>query len=306
VIRFLWQTEGAAAFRDVYARGTLDIAALAPAYFAFLDTVPSSQRAVALAQQRYAAPGIVRRPCPHEVAELQRMARSAPSPAVAEELWSRCVQLEPDDPEHLVQLRRAQLRAGDVRGAEETELRALAHPKLSQPLHAALLTESGDATWRAGDDAAAREKFERAQALVQPEPQERALAARLWALEDRRRWPALRRLLAEADNGPETVLALRDLAAAEPREGLPPYLLAKQMQNRAAWEECARFAREALARSLPSALFQQEALRMLGMASWHLGDTAAARDAFTRLGAAAPRGRANESARWLQLLDDSG
>ena len=288
VIRFLWQSQGAAAFRDVYARGTLDVKALAHAYFAFLGTVPSSERAIALAQQRYAAPGIVHRPCPHEVAELQRKVRSAPTPAVAEELWSRCVQLEPDDPEHLVQLRRAQLRAGDLRGAEETERRALAHPKLSQPLRATLLTESGDASWRAGDGAAARERFERARALAEPEPQERALAARLWALPDRRRWPALRRLLADGDTGPETVLALRELAAIEPREGLPPYLLAKQMQNRANWQECAMFARQALARTLPSALFRQEALRMLGIASWHLGDSATARDAFTRFGTDAP------------------
>jgi hypothetical protein len=261
---------------------------------------------VALAQQRYAAPGIVHRPCPHEVAELQRKAREAPTPAIAEELWSRCVQLELDDPEHLVQLRRAQLRAGDIRGAEETERRALAHPKLSQPLRAALLTESGDASWRAGDAAAALEKFEQAQAFVQPEPQERALAARLWALSDRRRWPPLRRLLADGDNGADTMLALRQLAAAEPREGLPPYLLAKQMQNRGTWDECARLAREALARSLPSALFQQEALRMLGISSWHLGDAATARDAFTRLGRHAPPGRANEAARWLQLIDERG
>jgi hypothetical protein len=75
------------------------------------------------------------------------------------------------------------------------------------------------------------------------------------------------------------------------------------MQNRAAWEECARLAREALARSLPSALFQQEALRMLGIAAWHLGDIATAREAFTRLGRDAPPGRANEAARWLQLID---
>ena len=42
---------------------------------------------------------------------------------------------------------------------------------------------------------------------------------------------------------------------------------------------------------------------MIGIASWHLGDSASARDAFTKLGAAAPPGRANESARWLDLLN---
>ena len=302
-IRFLWQSRGPAAFRDAYASGSLDVEALAASYSSFLDTLPANGRATALAQQRYASTGIVHRMCPREVAELQREARNAPSPAIAERLWARCIQLEPDDPDHLLQLRRAQLRAGDLAGAQDSERRALSHPKLSQPLRATLLTETGDALWRADDATAARERFEQALRLVQPEPQERALIARLWALDDRRRWPALRALLTDGSTGPETILALSHLAAAEPREGLPPYLLAKQMQNRGAWADCARLAREALERELPSPLFAQEALRMLGVASWHLGNREAAREVFTRLGAGAPPGRANEAQRWLQLIE---
>ncbi len=301
-IRFLWQSRGPAAFREAYAHDLRDLDRLASAYAAFLDTVPSHPRAAALAQQRFAAPGIVHRPCPHEVAELERQAQRATDPRLAAQLWSRCAQLEPDDPRLLLQLRRAQLRAGDLAGASETERRALAHPKLSQPLRAALLTESGDAAWRTGDAAAARARYEEARALVQPEPQERALIARLWALDDPGRWPALRRLLADGDTGPETMRLLQDLESREPAEGLPPYLAAKQLQNRAEWAECARSARKALSRKLPDALFEHEALRMLGLASWHLGDTATARDAFTRLGQNAPPGRSLESSRWLQLL----
>ena len=303
-IRFLWQSGGPAAFRDAYATGTFDLTALARSYSSFLDTIPSNPRATALAQQRYAAPGIVHRACPREVAELQREARSAGDSRTAERLWARCVQLEPDDPELLVQLRRAQLRAGDLAGALESERRALAHPKLSQPLRAVLLTESGDALWRAGDAGGARGKFEQARALVQPEPQERALIARFWALDDPRRWPALRPLLADGATGPEIVRGLENLQASEARQGFPPYLLAKQMQNRGAWADCARLAREALERELPSALFVQEALRMLGIASWHLGNQKAAREAFTKLGDRAPPGRANEARRWLQRVGD--
>ena len=299
-IRFLWQSRGPAAFREAYAHDLRDLDRLASAYAAFLDTVPSHPRAAALAQQRFAAPGIVHRPCPHEVAELERQAQRATDPRLAAQLWSRCAQLEPDDPRLLLQLRRAQLRAGDLAGSSETERRALAHPKLSQPLRAALLTESGDAAWRSA--AAARARYEEARALVQPEPQERALIARLWALDDPGRWPALRRLLADGDTGPETMRLLQDLESREPAEGLPPYLAAKQLQNRAEWAECARSARKALSRKLPDALFEHEALRMLGLASWHLGDTATARDAFTRLGQNAPPGRSLESSRWLQLL----
>jgi hypothetical protein len=301
-IRFLWQSRGPGAFREAYARGIADLDGLASAYAAFLGTVPSHPRAVALAQQRFAAPGIVHRPCPHEVAQLGREAQQATDPRIAARLWSRCVQLEPDDPRFLLQLRGSQLRAGDLAGASETERRALAHPKLSQPLRAALLTESGDAAWRTGGAAAARDRYEEARSLVQPEPQERAVIARLWALEDPARWPALRRLLADGDTGPETIRLLRELESREPAEGLPPYLVAKQLQNRAEWGECARSAREALSRKLPAALFAQEALRMLGVASWHLGDTTTARDAFTRLGQNAPPGLSLESTRWLQLL----
>jgi hypothetical protein len=124
----------------------------------------------------------------------------------------------------------------------------------------------------------------------------------LWALDDPRRWPALRPLLADGATGRDIIRELETLRASEPRQGLPPYLLAKQMQNRGAWADCARLAREALERELPSTLFVQEALRMLGIASWHLADREAARDAFTRLGGGAPPGRANEARRWLQLV----
>jgi hypothetical protein len=276
---------------------------LSASYSAFLDTLPANPRATALAQQRYASPGIVHRPCPREVAELEREARNAGTPRLAEELWSRCVQLEPDDPDHLVQLRRAQLRAGDVAGAQQSERRALTHPKLSQPMRATLLTESGDALWRNGDAAGAREKFEQARALVEPEPQERALTVRLWALQDRRRWPALLPLLTAGAMTDDTIHALDELRAREPGQGVPPYLLAKQMQSRGAWSECARYAHEALGRELPSPLFVQEGLRMFGIASWHLRDRDGARDAFARLGRDAPPGRANEARRWLQLVE---
>jgi hypothetical protein len=303
-IRFLWQSRGPAGFRETYSRGVRDLDGLAAAYGAFLDGVPSQPRAVALAQQRFAAPGIVHRPCPHEVAELEQQAQRAGDPRAAVRLWSRCAQLEPDDPRLLLQLRRAQLRAGDEAAALETERRAMSHPKLSQPLRAALLTESGDQAWRKGDAAGARSRYEEARALAQPEPQARALAARLWALHDPDRWAALRRLLADGDSGPETLGLLRDLEAREPAEGLPPYLVAKQSQNRGEWPDCARLAREALSLRLPGALFEQEALRMIGLASWHLGDVSSARDAFTRLGAGAPPGRSLESSRWLELLQN--
>jgi hypothetical protein len=303
-VRFLVRSGGAAAFRSAYATDDAQADALADAYLGWLSSEPAPVRAVALAQQRFASPAILHRPCAHEVAELRREAASilASDPARAATLFARCAALEPGDPALLVDLRRAQLRAGDVAGARATEQRALSHPNLSQPLRAALLTESGDAAWAASDLATARARFSAALLLIQPEPSERALRARLWALADPRRTRALRKLLAEGDTGPETVLALKELEETEPAEGLPSYLLAKQLQNRGAWAASRRYVTQALSRRLPHPLFVEEALRMQGIAAWHLGDAAGGRAAFAELLKGARPGRALEAKRWLELF----
>jgi hypothetical protein len=303
-VRFLARKGGAAAFRAAYATGDAQADALADAYLGWVSE-PAPARAVALAQQRFASPAILRRPCAHEVAELRREATSilaSGDAGRAAALFARCAALEPGDPALLVDLRRAQLRAGDLAGARATEQRALLHPNLSQPLRAALLVESGDAAWGASDITTARERFLAALALVQPEPSERALRARLWALADSRRSAALRKLLVEADTGPETVLALKELDDAERGEGLPSYLLAKQLQNRSAWESSRRYLSQALSRRLPHPLFFEEALRMQGIAALHGADAARGRAAFDELAKNARPGRALEARRWLELF----
>ena len=306
-IRFLWETRGAVALREAYASAEGlaklgDLHALAEEHGRFLDALKLSPRAVALAAQWFSAPAIVRKRCAHEVAELTSEAQRSTDRVRAAQLWSRCAELEPDDPGLLASLARAQTAAGDLPGARATEARALAHPKLSQPLQAQLLTDEGDLAFRAGDTQTAGARYSEAAKLAQPEPAQRALEAKLHALGDPRSWPALRKLFAENDNAPEVWLLLAELNLAEPRDGLAPYLLAKQLQNRGAWAECARYAQEALGRSLPGPLFVQEALRMRGIASWHLGDLATAHAAFTALGENAPPGRTLEARRWLERL----
>ena len=180
--------------------------------------------------------------------------------------------------------------------------RALAHPKLSRPLRAQLLTDAGDLHWRLSEIAAAKRSYDEAAQLPQSEAAERGLIVRRRAIADPQTWPALRPLLAEGNTSGEVLLALRDLDMARPRDGLAAYLIAKQLQNRGAWEECARYVVAALGREVPGPLFVQEALRMRGIAAWHLGDSAGARAAFAALGKDAPPGRSLEAARWLEDL----
>ncbi len=303
-LRWVWETRGASFVDRIYAASNAaDLLPLIPDYLAFLDGLAEPPRAVALASQQYSAPAIVRKRCPHEVAVLQREAQASRDPQRAAELWAKCARLAPDDPALLIALRRAQVAARDDAAAEATEAKAFAHAKLSDPLRAQLLIESGDTAWKSGDAARALSRYEEAARLPLPQASERGLIARLRSLRDPQTWPALRPLLAESNAAPEVLLHVRDLDLARPRDGLAAYLLAKQMQNRAAWPECAAFAASALSRELPGPLFVQEAQRMRGVASWHVGDLAAARAAFTALGKDAPPGRALEVARWLDRLN---
>jgi hypothetical protein len=302
-VHWLWETRGPAELRAIYAgQGRLEVPMLAPQYLAFLSALKEPPRAVALASQRFSAPAITRKPCAHEVAGLEQQARDARDPVSAALLWAKCTNLEPDDPSILVQLRRSQIAAGDLVAAQKTESLALSHPKLSQPLRGQLLTESGDAAWKAGNAALALQRFEEAAQLPQNEGAERGLKVRMLALRDPNTWPALRPLLSDSDAGPEVLLALRDLDLGRPRDGLAAYLLAKQLQNKGAWEACARYAQNALGRELPGPLFVQEAQRMRGISAWHLHDAAVAKLAFTALGKDAPPGRALEAQRWLERL----
>ena len=100
--------------------------------------------------------------------------------------------------------------------------------------------------------------------------------------------------------GPETTALFRP--TGRPRDGLAAYLIAKQLQNKGAWEACSHYAQNALGRELPGPLFVQEALRMRGIAAWHVRDAALAKTAFTALGKDAPPGRALEAQRWLERL----
>jgi hypothetical protein len=310
LIRFLWEQRGPAALRAAYG-SPLGLGALGPlppllaAHAAFLDGVSVPEAVLAQAALRLAQPSILRRRCPHEVAEVEAAAAAAAAAgdqAGAARLWERCAALEPDDPALLLLQRRAEARAKDAVGAAAALARLLAHPKLSQPQRAQLLSERGDEAWGRGDAASAAAAYAEALLLPQTDPQLRALQARRYALAEPRRWPAVRRLLVDLDTGPETWLLLRDLDLAEPASGFAAYLLARQASNQGAWQSCLRFGGEALRRELPGPLFRTEALRLRASCGPRAGDEAAARAALDELAADPSEARRLEAERALRRL----
>ena len=310
LIRLLWRTRGPDAVRAAYGapeglRALGPIEELAREHAAFLDSITVPESVLALAALRFSQPAILRKRCAHEVAELQRTAGRAAQRGdsrAAAQLWRQCAALEPDDPGILLAERRALAQAGDAVGAARAEAAALAHPKLSPPQRAQLLTELGDADWKRGDASGADAHYAQAAALPQTEGQRRALQARRYTLAEPARWPAVRRLLADGDSGPETWLLLRDLDLARPGEGLAAYLLAKQAQNQSAWETCLRFVAEASKRPLPGPLFEVETRRMQAACAARSGDAAAARNVLEALLRDPSEARRLEAARALRRL----
>ena len=310
LIRLLWRTRGPDALRAAYGSpeglsALGPIAGLAREHAAFLDSVIVPESVLALAALRFSQPAILRKRCAHEVAELQRSAGLAAQRGdsrAAAQLWRQCSALEPDDPGPLLAERRALAQAGDAVGASRAEAAALAHPKLSPPQRAQLLTELGDAAWKRGDAGAADARYAQAAALPQTEGQRRALQARRFALAEPARWPAVRRLLTDGDSGPETWLLLRDLDLARPGEGFAAYLLAKQAQNRGAWETCLRFAGAAAERPLPGPFFATELRRVQAACAARSGDAAGARAVLEALLRDPSEARRLEAARALRRL----
>jgi hypothetical protein len=309
-IRFLWRTRGAQAVRAAY--GAPDgLASLGPidelvrGHAAFLRTVRVPENVRGLAALRFQQPSILRRPCPHEVAELQRLAGEAAQrgdAAGAAQLFAKCIALQDDDPNLHIAESRALHRAGDEAGATRAAQAALAHPKLAPAQRAQLLTEAGDLAFRQGDLAGAAAKWSEAAAQPQPEAQGRSLAVRRWMLADPVRFPAIRRLLLDGDTGPEAWLLLRDLDLAQPGEGLAAYLLGRQAQGRGSWETCRRFINDSLTKSLPGAPFIEEARRIRALCAARAGDVAAARAGYEELLQSPSEARRLEAERALRRL----
>jgi hypothetical protein len=310
LIRFLWRQQGPAALRAAYGspEGLASLGplgALVQTHRRYLATVEVPPSVLALAALRFQQPSILRKSCPHEVAELQREAGETAARGDARgaaALFARCALLEPDDPGLLIAASRSLARAGDAAGAEKALTSALAHPKLSTAWRAQLLTDEGDAAYRRGAVEAARAAWEKAGALPQPEGQQRALAVRRWMLERPARGPAVQRLLLEGDTGEQTWALLRALGESEPSEGLAPYLLARQAQNRGRWELCRGLAAEARGRHLPGPLFEQEALRIVAVCAARAGDVRAATSGWEELERIGSPARRLEAARALRRL----
>ena len=109
-LRWLEETRGKEKLRELYAHGDfeevypVDLATLVQAYEVFLDGVPLEPAAVNQAFGRFRRGSLFDRPCAREVSKLAEEAAALveDQPWRAQEIISRCREIQPDEPSHVL------------------------------------------------------------------------------------------------------------------------------------------------------------------------------------------------------------
>lgn len=263
-VRWLVDTRGRSAFARLYRDGDFraaygeDVATLVADFERFLDGVPLSDGARAVALRKFRRPAIFRRPCAREIADLAVEAGDAlraGDAARAAELYGRCSSLDEGEPAHLRSRAIALARAGDAPGIEAIVARLATHPGATDPLRAEVLDALGDARALREDWAGAAEAYRAAAALPTDRAAARSLAVKLEAIAD----PALARsVLPYLARGTDARLfAVRDLLADRPDYATGHYLVGRRLWQRDEPALALPYLDRALSLPLPAPLVRE-------------------------------------------------
>lgn len=298
-VQWVHSTYGAAAVRDWYGGEALPAVTGAPwsdleaRFHAALDALPLTDAALAVAKARFDRPGIFGRRCPHVVDACRRRAealRDAGDEQGVIEQYAIVQRLDPNDPMVPVHVARSQIRAGDV-AAGKAGLRAVADDERA-PRHVRdrALEDLADLELAPGGDGAfAAEAYREIMKRTVDEDVLRTLEVKAASLASPRARAALfYYLVGEPGRGPDRVRASEMFGLWEkeqPRDGMPDYLMARQLLGGALYDEAAARLDAALSKELALARVQVETLRLRAIAACALGDPVTARRAYDAYGA---------------------
>jgi tetratricopeptide (TPR) repeat protein len=283
-LRFLQNRYGSAALRSLYPTGDfqqafdLELHALATEWETFLDGVRLDERALHAAQIRFERSSLFERPCARESAVVCARAeqRSRVDPQAAVSLWRRCQAVEPNSLDALqgeAGLLAARGRAGEARQLWES---VLAKPQLTEAERARALMALGDLAWTGGARNEARQRFQAALSLHRDRATDRMAAIKLEALRDDHAEAALRRYFERPIPDLPEILGLEELSLAEPQNPVAPYLIGRQLLQRGAPAEAARYLERARSLGFLDRQVSLECLRLLAKAHYLAGDCPAA------------------------------
>jgi tetratricopeptide (TPR) repeat protein len=280
---------------------------------AFIDAQALAPRDREVERERVRRPAVFHKVCAHEVAVRKQRAREAAGrgdlPAATALLDGVCRD-DPGEPRHLLELMDLRWAGGDYAAAAATAQQLLDHPGGTPALAARAEALLGDVRWVQGRPDEADRHYRRAQELPADESLARLLVAKRWALSPAR-GEAGREILRVLVGGPDRdrdrdsaldLLALHEAAAALQDEGLPRYLLGRQLLNRGATSKAAAAFAESLRLGLPDPRFTIQAARLRGQALLRAEDTQGAQEVLRWLRDTLLKGPGEEGAR-LEVED---
>ncbi|MFO0757079.1 MAG: hypothetical protein U0359_11355 [Byssovorax sp.] len=270
--------------------------------------LPEAARAVAKA--RFGRPGIFGRRCPHVVDGCREQAerlRSQGDEEGAIARYRQALALDPNDKTLDIAIAKARIRMGQVDEGTLAIETIAASPEVPRFLRDRALEELGDLDLSAGRGESAIARYREVMERTVDEDQLRTLDIKILAAQDGRVRPAVvALLLGVRGRAPDKVLAAELLGAwaatlpdrasktgdfvpdtapilprvAEPPvvldDGLPLYLLGRQMVNAGHYEEAADRLDRAIARGFSLARVRVEAHRLRLVTACALGDAAGA------------------------------
>jgi len=259
-------------FARVYGRG---LESLVGEWERMLGALPLNEGAVNRAFARFREPSLFRRPCVREVAGLLASARvaSTADPALALQLFHRCAELQPEEPDHL--LAEAALLQRLNRNFEATEVLDRAESVVAgrPTLEAQVAVARADLAWGAGDPQGAGAALEQARSFHPGLDLERQVAVKQAALADARISKAVHASF-DARSDELRLWALERARQAVPDSPVVNYLLGRRLLMLGHPAEAAEALHRALAQTLPDAV-AREAWRLLVAAHYQAGDCAA-------------------------------
>ncbi|HEY2409426.1 MAG TPA: tetratricopeptide repeat protein [Polyangiaceae bacterium] len=294
-VSFLHERFGAVAVRRWYGGDELsaitgrDLAALEREWRSSLSTVKVSEALLHEARVRFDRPALFGRPCPRIVDRLEGVANqklAALDTSGARAAFDGVLRLEPHNVAARFGLVGCSVKAGDAEGARRGYEALAKAPELAVLERASAREAEADLELRRGNLDQARAGYDEVAALVADEDRLRTLDVKRTPRNELERRGVVELLIGDVRLGPSWDLAAISLthwAEQEPLDGLPHYLLGKNLYGHGHAREGADELDQAIARRLESSRVRREALRMRLISGCALADLDAAASALAAL-----------------------
>jgi tetratricopeptide (TPR) repeat protein len=286
---------GAQALRAWYAGTSLEKAAgkslsvLESEWHASLRAVRVSPQALYAARARFDRPAIFQQHCAHTIDELNGIANGrlgGNDYRGARVAFQQLLELDPHHFGARMGLAQCAMRAGRETEAQMRFRNIARAADLTRIEKAAAMEALGDMALRSRQVREADAWYAQVQELTLDEDALRTLDVKANPPSELGRRAIVSLLVGDARLGPSWDVAAAELGEwldQEPEQGLPAYLLGKNLYNRGRWEEAARYLDQSLGRRLDLPRVRREALRTRLTLACALSDRDIAREMVAAL-----------------------